>query len=125
MESDLTQDEHIDPAPFAFEPYYLASLLDPNSLKAPEGMGGIKGLLAGLDVDPTNGLSNAPTTTMPSLSARRVVLEMSPPREGASRASSFQGRERVYSSNPLPVRRSRSLLGLMWFALKDKVLVSP
>jgi len=97
-ELDLTQDEHIDPTPFAFEPYRLASLVNPKNLEALEAMGGIDGLLAGLGVDPTNGLNNVPPV---------------------------EDRQRVYGPNTLPVCKSKSLLGSMWLALKDKVLVNP
>ena len=33
-------------------------------------------------------------------------------------------RRRVYGENVLPTRKTKSLLQLMWLALKDKVLVS-
>jgi len=54
---NLTQDEHIDPTSFAFKPYHIASLVDPKNLETLESMGGIKGLLAGLGVDPNSGLN--------------------------------------------------------------------
>lgn len=38
--------------------------------------------------------------------------------------SSMDDRQRVYGINFIPVRKSKSLLQLMWLALKDKVLVS-
>ena len=56
-ELDLTQDKNIDPTPFAFKPYRLASLVNPKNLETLEAMGGIDGLLVGLGVGPTNGLS--------------------------------------------------------------------
>jgi len=55
--SDVTRKENIDPTPFAFKPYHLASLVDPKNLETLEGMGGISGLLTGLGVDPASGLS--------------------------------------------------------------------
>ena len=39
--------------------------------------------------------------------------------------ASFDERRRVYGRNILPQRASKSLLSLMWAALKDKVLVRP
>ena len=36
----------------------------------------------------------------------------------------IEERERVYGKNVLPTRKTKSLLQLMWLALKDKVLVS-
>jgi Ca2+-transporting ATPase len=40
----------------------------------------------------------------------------------ASKAT-IEDRKRVYGENVLPTRASKSLLQLMWMALKDKVLV--
>lgn len=39
-------------------------------------------------------------------------------------SATFADRQRVYGANVLPNRQSKSLLLLMWLALKDKVLVS-
>ena len=134
VELDLTQDESIDPTPFAFKPYHLASLVDPKNLETLEAMGGIKGLLAGLGVDPTNGLTIGGKTLPPSEDAPTVVVttpagekgeaKEKATHEGASYAGSVEDRQRVYGSNTLPIRRSKSLLELMWIAFKDKVLVS-
>ena len=132
IELDLTQDEHIDPTPFAFKPYHLASLIDPRSLESLEAIGGINGLLAGLGVDSTNGLnvggerseskdSPAVVTTAPTYKTGETEGELT--HEGATYTSTAEDRRRVYGSNVLPVRRSKSLLELMWLALKDKVLV--
>jgi len=126
MELDLTQDEHIDPTPFAFKPYHLAALVDPKNLESLEGMGGINGLLAGLGVDPSNGLpiggKNAESEDAPT------VVVTTPAGEKGEKSTAYTGsvedRQRVYGSNTLPVRKSKSLLELMWLALKDKVLVS-
>ena len=38
--------------------------------------------------------------------------------------TSIEDRERIFGQNILPRRPSKSLLQLMWLALKDKVLVS-
>jgi Ca2+-transporting ATPase len=43
--------------------------------------------------------------------------------EGAYKAS-IEDRQRIFGQNILPRRPSKSLLQLMWLALKDKVLVS-
>jgi Ca2+-transporting ATPase len=37
--------------------------------------------------------------------------------------ATMEERRRVYGENVLPTRKSKSLLQLMWLALKDKVLV--
>ena len=124
---DLTQDEHIDPTPFAFQPFHLTSLVDPKNLESLEAMGGINGLLAGLGVDPTKGLSfhgkKSESGCTPS-----VVIPTGESGEGdakgASYVSTVEDRQRIYGSNIHPVHKSKSLLELMRLALKDKVLAS-
>jgi Ca2+-transporting ATPase len=134
MELDLTQDENIDPTPFTFKPYRLVSLVDPKSLETLETLGGVNALLVGLGVDPTNGLSiggNRPESrdalavvfTVPG-DEKGEVGEKST-REGSAYAGTVEDRQRIYGSNVLPARKSKSLWGFMWLAFKDKVLVSP
>ena len=125
MEFDLTQDEHIDPTPFIFRPFHLASLVGLKNLESLEAMGGVNGLLAGLGVDPTNGLTigerksgNDSDTVITTPTGGKAETE------GAAYISTVGDRQRVYGCNALPVRRSKSLLELMWLALKDRVLVS-
>jgi len=127
MGLNLTQDEPIDPTPFVFKPHHLASLVDPKNLESLEAMGGTEGLLAGLGTDPTNGLTisrnksksgDAPTAVVTTPASEEFT------HEGAAYNGTVEDRQRVYGSNIPPVRKSKSLLELMWFALKDKVLVS-
>lgn len=106
---NLSQDEHTDPIPFPFEPHHLASLVGPKDLESLKAMGGIGGLLAGLGVDPTNGLSIGTTGST---------------HEGTPYTSTVEDRKNVYGSNVLPVCKSRSLLEFMRLALKDKPFVS-
>ena len=112
----------LDPTPFAFEPYHLASLVDPKNLDSLEAMDGIAGLLAGLGVDSATGLDiggkGAPIVTIAAPTNKGF------PGEGAAYAGTPWDRQRVYGPNILPIRKSKSLLELMWLALKDKVLVS-
>jgi Ca2+-transporting ATPase len=54
---DLKQEADLDVHPFAFKPLQLASLVDPKSLEALEGMGGVDALLRGLGTRPTHGIS--------------------------------------------------------------------
>ena len=134
---NLTQDEHIDPTPFAFKPYHIASLVDPKNLETLQvkSMGGIKGLLAGLGVDPNSGLTIGGKPSESSGDAPAVVvIDPAGEKGGAVEPTSHEGgaynatvedRQRVYGPNTLPARKSKSLLQLMWLAFKDKVLVSP
>ena len=134
MELDLAQDEHIDPTPFAFKPYHLASLVDPKNLETLETMDGIKGLSTSLGVDPNSGLGiggrtsepeNAPVVVVTNPAGEKGEAADKIPHEGGAYSSTVEDRQRVYCSNTLPARKSKSLLQLMWLALKDKVLVSP
>jgi len=124
---DLIQDEPIDPTPFVFKPHLLASLVDPKNLESLEAMGGTEGLLAGLGTDPTNGLMISGKESEPS-DAPTTVVATSASEEFTHRGAAYNGtvedRRRVYGSDVPPVRKSKSLSELMWFALKDKVLVS-
>ena len=131
MATELTRDGHSDPTPFAFRPFHLASLVDPKNLDTLEAMGGITGLLRGVGVDAANGLSigegapkssDAPTAVITDPSGEKAAED--PACEGAAFRASDEDRQRVYGPNVLPARKSRSLLELMWLALKDKVLVS-
>jgi Ca2+-transporting ATPase len=133
MELDLTQDENIDPTPFAFKPYHLASLVDPKSLETLEAMGGAKSLLAGLGVDPTNGLSiggnkpesgNAAGVVVATPGGEKGDVGTKSTHEGAAYAGTVEDRQMIYGSNVLPARKSKSFWELMWFALKDRTLVS-
>jgi Ca2+-transporting ATPase len=134
MELDLTQDENIDPTPFTFKPYRLVSLVDPKSLETLEAMGGANALLVGLGVNPTNGLSiggnrpefeDAPAVAVTVPGGEKGEVGEKSTREGAAYAGTVEDRQRIYGSNVLPARKSKSLWGFMWLALKDKVLVSP
>ncbi|KZV70804.1 calcium ATPase [Peniophora sp. CONT] len=49
-----------DPAPFRFKPRVLANLVDPKSLEALDGLGGVDGLLSGLGTRADSGLSSSP-----------------------------------------------------------------
>lgn len=180
---DLSQDEEIDAAPFAFKPYHLASLVDPKNLPALRQMGGVQGLLRGLGTHRKHGLSSAgaasssrhgdssaglgktaqgdgrpgagssgagvgasqrhdrspddtPLEAVPGIvvtgddghaeDAKLGDLEAAEEADVSSDAygATMEDRHRVYGQNVLPTRKTKSLLQLMWLALKDKVLVS-
>jgi Ca2+-transporting ATPase len=147
---ELAQDEAIDPKPFYFKPYQLAHMLDPKSLDALIAMGGIEGLLRGLGTDAERGLSteDAPTRNQekhekhglafgafhsektyhhenpPEIVLTEPSGNVGPPTDDRSAfMASFDDRKRVYGKNILPTRISKTLLQLMWAAIKDKVLV--
>lgn len=126
---DLAQDTNIDPAPFAFRPYHLASLVDPKNLDVLEAMGGTTGLLEGIGVNAISGLQIVGNAPQPEDTPTVVVTdpagEKTDTHEGLAFSATVQDRQRVYGSNVLPVRKTRSLLELMWLALKDRVLVRP
>lgn len=140
-----------DPTPFDFKPTLLASLLDPKNLRALEALGGVEGLLRGLGTDGVRGLCGAALTIRRAVSAGSVSAKGKGQRhdresglvgklgkdsedseegdgEGEGRdayKAMLEVRHRVYGKNILPVRKSKTLLQLMWLALKDTVLVRP
>ncbi|KAG9315051.1 Ca-transporting ATPase [Chiua virens] len=147
-----SQDPPPDLGPFVFDPYQLASLLDPKDLDALYALGGTTGLLKGLGTDPTRGLLldvHAHNASRPKLGAGEGASQRharhvrkpftttpdephghsSPagaddlPRAPDPYSASLVDRKAVYGENVLPHRPTTSLLGLMWLALKDKVLV--
>ena len=109
-------DDHPDPTPFDFKPFALAALVDPKTLKDLEKMGGLEGLCTGLGTSPTKGLSAHSLGQGAGADGERSGGE-------GPLAAPLSDRQRVYGINTLPTRRSKSLLQLMWLALKDKVLV--
>jgi Ca2+-transporting ATPase len=85
-------------------------------------MGGIDGLVAGLNTDAARGLdiesghqASAETSSVKKYTPDPSAPPPSPP--------GTEDRTRVYGTNVLPSRPSKTLLQLMWLALKDKVLV--
>lgn len=91
-----------------------------------EAMGGIDGLLRGLGTDPNQGLRSwqyAESTQRTDAEGGNAGGAGAGGDTPQSRASA-DDRRRVYGVNQMPARKSKSLLLLMWLALKDKVLVS-
>jgi Ca2+-transporting ATPase len=109
-------DDHTDPTPFGFKPNDLAALVDPKNLNDLEKMDGMDGLCKGLGTDRTRGLSAHSLGQGGGADGERSGGE-------GSFAASLSDRQRVYGTNSLPTRPSKTLLQLMWLALKDKVLV--
>jgi Ca2+-transporting ATPase len=108
--------DQTDPTPFREKPSRLAMLVDPKSLEDLEKIGGTKGLLEGLGVDPKRGL---------------IGEEGGAPRgsgdivgSGAQYTAGIEKRREIYGRNELPQKPTKSLLKLMLLAFQDKILVS-
>ncbi|KAJ7592813.1 Ca-transporting ATPase [Mycena floridula] len=125
--TELELDTDLDPTPFKLKPFQLAHMLDPKNLDGLEAIGGISGLLRGLGTSAESGLGKQ------AAGAEIGASQRHDPNEGAEAApdssdpdpftASFEDRKRVYGENVLPERRNKSLLHLMFAAMKDKVLV--
>jgi Ca2+-transporting ATPase len=142
-----------DPTPFRFRANDLAMMLDPKDLDSLEDIGGIDGLLDGLGTIIELGLGGASlersTTGLSGRGDGRPgvgegvshrhdpekgdeTISLTDPEGGkkstswnstAAFAASLDVRRRTYGENVLPHRATKSLLSLMYTALKDKVLV--
>ena len=112
--TELSEDAAIDPTPFRFKPYQLAGMLDPKNIGALVGFGGIDGLLRGLGTDPNTGLMTNTQYLESSHNPDNLLVF----------SATIEDRRRVYGENVLPARNEKTLLRLIWTALKDKVLVS-
>ncbi|EJU04832.1 calcium-translocating P-type ATPase [Dacryopinax primogenitus] len=147
----LDASKEIDnPAPFAFPPVKLASLVDPKNLELLHEFGGAEGLARGLGTDRERGLGRdqlVGAVVVPPLAvkgqktvakdkASEAVAERERERqheeeereqahehEDPAYTANLGKRQEIYGKNTLPQRKSKSLLLLMWLALKDKVLI--
>ena len=72
----------------------------------------------------TSESGDAPTMVVTNPAGEKGKAVEKAPHGGDAYSGSLEDRKRVYGSNILPARKSKSLLQLMWLALKDKVLVS-
>jgi Ca2+-transporting ATPase len=121
-------------------------MLDPKGIQCLLSLGGITGLLRGLGTNRERGLSTVDVTTRThykhgGLGASHphdseklpdnektheiVLTETSgaPTDDGSAFNASFDDRKNIYGKNVLPTRVSKTLLQLIWAAMKDKVLV--
>ena len=98
-----------DPTPFQFKPGQLSSLVDPENVEELQAMGGVEGLMRGLDTSRKTGLALDHTSSAAG--------------NASASTTTIADRERVYGRSALPERKSKSLLMLMWLALQDKVLI--
>jgi P-type Ca2+ transporter type 2C len=114
-------------------------MLDPKNIDDLTSFGGSAGLMRGLGTTAETGLTTPgapPPATQPDTSTEKVpdvVLTTPDGDVGAAHSAvvptetvvaTYEDRQRVFGSNTLPTRPSKTLLQLMWMALKDKVLVS-
>ncbi|KAI0310974.1 hypothetical protein OF83DRAFT_1153050, partial [Amylostereum chailletii] len=141
----LSCEDEFDPAPFAFKPLQLASLVDPKNVEALESMGGVTGLLRGLGTHRTRGLGagavgigvgvdmpnpdiklTGPGDEVQGLSTLHSpgsdVPPVSQPSDDAYIASA-EKRRGIFGPNIIPARPGKSLLYLMAIVFKDKVLI--
>jgi len=144
-------EDDIDLGPFTFKLYKFASLLDPKDFHSLEAIGGVEALLHGLGTHPTQGLwvgthdygddcssdgrpgagaGASQRHDRPSATKQDTLVTKGthPGDDSGDNGDPFcatpQERKRVFGENILPHRPTKSLLALMWLALKDKVLVS-
>jgi Ca2+-transporting ATPase len=114
-------------------------MVEEKSIPILESLGGTNGLVRGLGTSAQHGLSTKSLArsdtakSATSVPAKNLpIITLTEPsglvREPSSHdhpayTASLEDRRRIYGQNVLPVRPSKSLLSLMWLALKDKVLV--
>ncbi|KAF9453412.1 hypothetical protein P691DRAFT_40984 [Macrolepiota fuliginosa MF-IS2] len=132
---ELLRDDDIDPTPFAFEPCTLAHMLDPKTIEAPAAPTLMLSVLRGLGADPKRGLSADHLTGLDMVkSTASARLESDPPtivltepsgliREPSSTKDPPTHYTTFEGQDTWPHRPSKSLLALMWLAMKDKVLI--
>lgn len=106
-EAGQEDDFRVDNNPFAFSPGQLNMLMHPNSLNVFSTLGGLDGIVCGLQSDTTAGLSADETTALGTISfdeATTAKVERRDPTSRAynSSAQPFEDRIRVFKSNVLP-----------------------
>ncbi|TFK75096.1 calcium-translocating P-type ATPase [Pluteus cervinus] len=130
-QQELVQDSQIDAAPYHFKPFQLAHMLDPKSLDTLISMGGVDGLLKGLGTNVDTGLLTSQLQRSGTAGTLRAGAgpgashrhDPEKAHEWTPETAPLAHRQHIYGTNTLPQRASKSLLALMWLALKDKVLV--
>ncbi|KAJ7227086.1 Ca-transporting ATPase [Mycena pura] len=138
----------LDTEIFRFRPNDLAMMLDPKNMDALELIGGIPSLLEGLGTTADMGLRGAslaqsmstgpkrpgagmgasqrhdPEKAVPAITPTHLREEKSTDwNSAAAFAATLDVRRRIYGENVLPHRATKSLLSLIYAALRDKVLV--
>ena len=114
--------------PFGFTPGQLNKLLNPKSLSAFKALGGLQGILRGLQTDAHSGLSVDETSAPTRISFDTAIrTDDSSPKDPANFSApageAFSDRIRVYSRNVLPPKKPTPFWKLMWNAYNDTVLI--
>lgn len=130
---------------FAYSPGQLSKLLNPKSHDAFYAMGGIAGMVKGLRTDLDSGLNVDETTLDPAgnVAFEDVAVEGTPrygangnveptpkgddqhppPPQPPAKQKDFVDRRRVFGTNRLPEKKSKTLLELAWITYNDKILI--
>ncbi|CAB4419092.1 unnamed protein product [Rhizophagus irregularis] len=123
--------------PFAFTPKTLSPLAEPtqkkHSLKLLKSYGGLDGLVKGLHTDQRTGLKDE-TAPLKPITLREITGESNDnivdeqdnvQYETTLTADDtlFYQRKNVFGKNILPVKKTKSILELMWIAMQEKVLI--
>ncbi|KAJ4327742.1 plasma membrane calcium [Fusarium piperis] len=127
-------DFKVDQNPFAFSPGQLNKLLNPKSLDAFRALGGLDGIVTGLQTDVTSGLSAEETAARRNVSFKEATKwqttttatpEKSSPsiNTGEPVKQPFGDRIRVYNRNVLPAKKATPFWRLLWNAYNDRVLI--
>jgi len=140
-----TEDMYVVPDnKFAFSPGQLSKLLNPKSLGAFYGLGGLAGLEKGLKTDRNKGLSSDETIVDGAVTFEDVSLQgtpkygangntepvpnndnpaaLPPPTKYLADAP-YADRRYTFRENTLPEKKSKTLLELAWITYNDKVLI--
>ena len=124
----------VDNSPFAFSPGQLNKLLNPKSLDAFRALGGLGGIVSGLQTDVASGLSAEETAvgknvTFEEATGWQTTTETTPTKQSPSTPAKeptkepFGDRIRVYNRNVLPAKKATPFWRLLWNAYNDKVLI--
>lgn len=128
---------------FAYSPGQLSKLLNPKSHDAFFALGGLTGMEKGLRTDRNAGLSVDETTLDGNVAFEDVAAKGAPkygangdiepvPKGDAPTAPQLPPREnrrnfidrtRVFGTNRLPEKKSKTLLELAWITYNDKILI--
>jgi Ca2+-transporting ATPase len=119
-------DFNVDNNPFAFSPGQLNKLFNPKSLPAFQALGGIQGIVHGLQSDTHAGLSLDEANATQQITFNQAIHGASTDKKverSHSGGQPFEDRIRVYGRNTLPPKKATPLWRLVWNAYNDTVLI--